>query len=66
MFSFYKRFIAHRFGIFVGTKTAEFITCLNEFNALRKEITIDKWTSGNDVNFMDLYIYKSEDFFKKG
>ena len=50
---------------FVGTKT-EFIAWLNKFNALRKEITIDEWTCGNDINFMDLYIYKSEAFFKRG
>ena len=62
--TFQKRFIDDGFGIFVGTKT-EFITWLNEFNVLRKEITTDKWTLGNDVNFMDLYIYKSKDFFKK-
>ena len=44
----------------------EFITWLNGFNARRKDITIDKWTFGNDVNFTALSIYKCEDFFKKG
>ena len=63
--TFYKRFIDDGFGIFVGTKT-EFITWINEFNAFRKEITIDKWNFGNSVNFMDLYVYKDKDFFKEG
>ena len=39
---------------------------VSEFNALRKEITIDKWNFGNIVNFMNLFIYKDADFFKKG
>ena len=50
--TFYKRFIDGSVGIFVSTKK-EFMTGLNEFNARRKETTIDKWTFGNDVNFMD-------------
>ena len=62
--TFYKRFIDECFSILIGTKT-EFITWQNEFNTLRKEITIDKWTFGNDVNFMDLYIYKAKIFSKK-
>ena len=33
---------------------------------LRKAITIDKWSLRNDVNFIDLFIYKRKDFFKQG
>ena len=39
---------------------------VNEFNALREEITIDKRRFGETVNFMDVCIYKHDDFFKKG
>ena len=50
--TFYKIFKDDGFSIFVGTKM-EFITCINEFNALRKETTINKWSFGNNVNFMN-------------
>ena len=50
---------------FIGTKM-EFITWVNEFNTLQNEITIDKWSFGKSVNFMDLFIYKAADFFTKG
>ena len=53
------------FSVFIGTYK-EFSTCVSKFNALRKKITIDKWSFGNNVNFMDLFIYKDTDFFKKG
>ena len=30
---------------------------INQFNALRKTIEIDKWSFGNHVEYMDIYIY---------
>ena len=33
---------------------------------LRDSITIDKFKFGNEVDFMDLYIYKGEDFSSFG
>ena len=36
---------------------------IDQFNSLRKTITIDKWSFGNHVEFMDLYIYKGQKFF---
>ena len=30
----------------------------SQFNGLRKTITNDKWSFGNHVEYMDLYIYK--------
>ena len=39
---------------------------IDQFNSLRKTITIDKWSFGNHVEFMDLYIYKGEQFFSSG
>ena len=41
-------------------------TGFNQFNGLRKTITIDKWTFGNHVEFMDLYIYKGNKFYTSG
>ena len=35
---------------------------VSEFNLLRDSITIDKFKFGNEVDFMDLYIYKGDDF----
>ena len=32
----------------------------------RKTITIDKWSFGNHVEFMDLYIYKGNKFYTSG
>ena len=31
---------------------------VSEFNLLQKTITIDKFKFGNEVDFMDLFIYK--------
>ena len=39
---------------------------VDQFNSLRKTITIDKWSFGNNVEFMDLYIYKGEKFYTSG
>ena len=35
---------------------------VNEFNALRETITIDKFKYGNEVDFMDLLIFKGDNF----
>ena len=39
---------------------------VSEFNSLRETITIDKFSFGNSVEFMDLYIYKGDEFFVTG
>ena len=39
---------------------------VSEFNLLRDSITIDKFKFGNEVDFMDLYIYKGDDFSSFG
>ena len=39
---------------------------VSEFNSLRETITIDKFNFGNSVEFMDLYIYKGDEFFVTG
>ena len=36
------------------------------FNLLRETITIDKFKYGNDVDFMDLFIFKGERFYVDG
>ena len=39
---------------------------VNEFNALRETITIDKFKYGNEVDFMDLLIVKGDNFLNDG
>ena len=39
---------------------------IDQFNSLRKTITINKWFFGYHVEFMDLYIYKGEKFYTSG
>ena len=39
---------------------------VSEFNLLRDSITIDKFKFGNEVDFMDLYFYKGNDFSSFG
>ena len=39
---------------------------VNEFNCLRENIFIDKWQFGNNVAFMDLHIFKGENFYNGG
>ena len=41
----------------------EFEHWVSEFNLLRDSIIIDKFKFGNEVDFMDLYIYKGDDFY---
>ena len=50
------RFIDDGFGIMEGTKQ-DVEYWISQFNNLRKTIKIDKWSFGNHVEYMDLYIY---------
>ena len=61
----FKRFIDDGFGVMEGTKL-DFEHWVLEFNLLWQTITIDKFKYGNEVDFMDLFIYKGEDFFVNG
>ena len=61
----FKRFIDDGFGIIRGNKK-DVGTQINEFNQLRENIFIDKWTFGNYVAYMDLYIFKGNNFFVTG
>ena len=48
-----------------GNKS-DFEYWISEFNSLRETITIDKFKWGNEVDFMDLNIFKGEDFYLFG
>ena len=61
----FKRFIDDGFGITKANKF-EFEYWVSEFNLLRDTITIEKFSYGDSVDFMDLHIYKADDFAKKG
>jgi len=61
----FQRFIDDGFGIMEGNKE-DVKYWIDQFNSLRKTITIDKWSFGNHVEFMDLYIYKGEKFYTSG
>ena len=61
----FQRFIDDGFGIMEGKKE-DVKYWIDQFNSLRKTITIDKWSFGNHVEFMDLYIYKGEKFYTSG
>ena len=61
----FQRFIDDGFGIMEG-KQKDVKYWINQFNCLRKTITIDKWAFGNRVEFMDLYIYKGDKFDSSG
>ena len=58
----FQRFIHDGFGIMEGRKK-DVEYWINQFNGLRKTITIDKWIFGNHVEFMDLYIYTCNKFY---
>ena len=63
--SLFLRFIDDGFGIMKGTKQdVEYWIC--QFNNLRETIKIDKWSFGNHVEYMDLYIYKGDKFYSHG
>ena len=59
------RFIDDGFGIMEGSKK-DVEYWISQFNSLRKTIKIDKWSFGNNVEYMDIYIYKGEKFFSTG
>ena len=61
----FKRFIDDGFGIMEGN-ISDFEYWVSEFNLLRETIKIDKFQFGNRVEFMDLLIYKGNDFFTAG
>ena len=61
----FQRFIDYGFGIINGRKQ-DVEYWINQFNTLWKTIKIDKWSFGNHVEFMDLYIYKGEKFYESG
>ena len=61
----FKRFIDDGFGIMRGNKK-DVESWIYEFNQLRENIFIDKWTFGNHVACMDLYILKGNNFFDRG
>ena len=52
---FFKRFIDDGFGITKANKS-EFEYWVSEFNSLRETITIDKYSYGDSMEFMDLHI----------
>ena len=61
----FKRFIDDGFGIIRGNKK-DVGTQINEFYQLRENIFINKWTGGNYVGYMDLYIFKGNNFLDTG
>ena len=63
--SIFQRFIDDGFGFMEGNKE-DVKYWINQFNSTRKTITIDKWLFGNQVEFMDLYIYKGEKIYMSG
>ena len=61
----FKRCIDDGFGITEANKD-EFEFWIQEFNLLRETITIDKFKYGNEVDFMDLFVFKDDRFFVDG
>ena len=61
----FKRFTDAGFGVMERNKF-DFEYWVSEFNLLRKTITIDKFKFGNEVDFMDLFICKGEEFLRNG
>ena len=61
----FKRFIDDGFGVIKCNKK-QFSRWVEEFNNLRENVFIDKWVFGNQVAFMDLYIYKGKEFHING
>ena len=53
------------FGILEGNKL-DFEYWVTEFNLLQETITIDKFKFGNEVDFMDLFVYKGKEFYSCG
>ena len=61
----FKRFIDDGFGITKGVRE-DVIYWIEKFNELRKTVQIDKYNWGNDLDYMDLYIYKGDAFYLHG
>ena len=51
----FRRFIDDGLGVTMGSKK-EFEYWVSQFNSLRDTITIDKYSNGDYVEFMDLFI----------
>ena len=60
-----KRVFDDSFGITKGSKS-DFEYCVSEFNLLHDTITIDKYSYRYSVEFMDLLIYRGENFAETG
>jgi len=58
--------LVHKFINIHGIYKKDVGTWINEFNQMRENIFIDKWTFGNHVAYMDLYIFKGNNFFDTG
>ena len=65
MASFVQKNIDDGFGITEANKQ-EFDYWVPEFNLLRETITIDKFKYGNEVDFIDLFVFKGDRFFEDG
>ena len=61
----FKRFIDDGFGITKGLRK-DVIYWIEKFNELRKTVQIDKYNWGNALDYMDLFIYKGNDFYEDG
>jgi len=61
----FKRFIDDGFGITKGDRK-DVIYWIQRFNELRKTVQIDKYNWGNALDYMDLFIYKSNSFYLDG
>ena len=61
----FKRFIDDGFGITKGLRE-DVSYWIDKFNELRKTVQIDKYNWGNALDYMDLFIYKSNDFYMDG
>ena len=62
---FFKRFIDDGFGITKGVRE-DVIYWIEQFNKLRKTVQINKYNWGNSLDYMDLFIYKSDAFYTDG
>ena len=62
---FIRRFIDDGFGITKGVRK-DVIYWIQRFNELRKTVQIDKYNWGNALDYMDLFIYKSNSFYLDG
>ena len=61
----FKRFIDDGFGITKGVRE-DVVYWIEKFNELRKTVQIDKYNWGNALEYMDLFIYKSDPFYLDG